>query len=56
MEAVKKDLERRDYIDSHRDFAPLSKAKDAIEVDTSFLTIEESIKTIVKIIKEKVGI
>ena len=56
LEAVKKDLERRDYIDSHRDFAPLSKAKDAIEVDTSFLTIEESIKTIVKIIKEKVGI
>ena len=56
LEAVKKDLERRDYIDSHRDFAPLSKAKDAIEVDTSFLTIEESIKTIVKIMKEKVGI
>ena len=56
LEAVEKDLERRDYIDSHRDFAPLSKAKDAIEVDTSFLTIEESIKTIVKIIKEKVGI
>lgn len=56
LEAVEKDLERRDYIDSHRDFAPLSKAEDAIEVDTSFLTIEESIKTIVKIIKEKVGI
>ena len=29
---------------------------DAIEVDTSFLTIEESINTIVGIIKEKVGI
>ena len=56
LEAVEKDLERRDYIDSHRDFAPLSKASDAFEVDTSFLTIEESIDTIVKIIKEKVGI
>ena len=56
LESVLKDLERRDYIDSHRDFAPLSKAEDAIEVDTSFFTIEESIKTIVKIIKEKVGI
>ncbi len=55
LEAVEKDLERRDYIDSHREFAPLSKAADAIEVDTSFLTIEESIETIVKIIKEKVG-
>ena len=56
FEGVLKDLERRDYIDSHRDFAPLCKADDAIEVDTSFLTIEESISTIVKIIKEKVGI
>ena len=56
LEGVLKDLERRDYIDSHIDFAPLSKADDAIEVDTSFLTIEESINTIVGIIKEKVGI
>lgn len=56
LESVEKDLERRDYIDSHRDFAPLTKASDAIEVDTSFLTIEESIQKIVSIIKEKVGI
>ena len=56
LEAVEKDLERRDYIDSHREFAPLCKASDAIEVDTSYLRIEESIDTIVKIIKEKVGI
>ena len=56
LEAVEKDLERRDYIDSHREFAPLCKANDAIEVDTSHFTIEESISTIVKIIKEKVGI
>lgn len=56
LESVEKDLERRDYIDSHREFAPLCKASDAIEVDTSFFTIEESINTIVGIIKEKVGI
>ena len=56
LDAVEKDLDRRDYIDSHREFAPLCKASDAIEVDTSFLTIEESINKIVGIIKEKVGI
>lgn len=56
LESVEKDLERRDYIDSHREFAPLCKASDAIEVDTSFLSIEESIEKIVSIIKEKVGI
>lgn len=52
---VLKDLERRDYIDSHREFAPLTKASDAIEVDTSFLSIDESIEKIISIIKEKVG-
>lgn len=56
LEAVEKDIERRDYIDSHREFAPLCKAKDSVEVDTSTLTIEESIDAIVKIIKSKVGI
>lgn len=56
LEDVEKDIERRDYIDSHREFAPLCKAKDAIEIDTSTLTIEESISAIVNIIKSKVGI
>lgn len=55
LEAVEKDIERRDYIDSHREFAPLCKADDAISVDTSTLSIEESIDLIVKIIEEKVG-
>ncbi len=55
LEEVEKDLERRDYIDSHREFAPLTKAKDAVEVDTSLLTIDESVDKIISIIKEKVG-
>lgn len=55
LEEVEKDLERRDYIDSHREFAPLTKAKDAVEVDTSLLTIDESVDKIIAIIKEKVG-
>ena len=55
LEAVEKDLERRDYIDSHRDFAPLTKADDAIAVDTSNMSIDEAIDTIIKIIEEKVG-
>ena len=54
-EEIEKDLERRDYIDSHREFAPLRKADDAISLDTSSLTIEESIDAIIKIILEKVG-
>lgn len=55
LEFVEQDLQRRDYIDSHREFAPLTKADDAIEVDTSFMTIEESIEEIIRIIKNKLG-
>ncbi len=38
---LKKEIEQRDYNDKNRDFAPLTKAKDAIEIDTSFMTIEQ---------------
>ena len=54
LEDVEKDLERRDYIDSHRDFAPLKQAEDAIAVDTSFMTADEAVETIIRIIEEKV--
>jgi len=55
IEDIREDVRKRDYIDSHRDFAPLKKADDAIELDTSFLNIEESVQACIKIIKEKVG-
>lgn len=38
---ILKNVEERDYIDSHRDVSPLRKADDAIELDNSNLTIEE---------------
>jgi cytidylate kinase len=38
-----------------RSFAPLSKAVDAVSLDTSDLTIEEVVNAILKIINEKVG-
>lgn len=56
LEEVEKDLERRDYIDSHRNFAPLRKADDAISLDTSEMTIDEAVEAIIEIIKEKVGV
>ena len=40
------DIERRDYQDSHRANSPLKKADDAIEIDTSYLTIEEVVDKI----------
>lgn len=48
-EEVIADIERRDYQDSHRTHSPLKKADDAIEVDSSNLTIDE----VVNVIKSK---
>lgn len=52
-EEVRKDIEYRDINDSTRAFAPLSKASDAIEVDTSEMTIEQVAETILSYINKK---
>ena len=41
LESITADIEKRDYNDSHRALAPLRKADDAVEIDTTDLTIEE---------------
>ena len=45
----------RDYRDSHREIAPLTKAPDAIYVDSTGMTVEEEAEEVIKIIKEKKG-
>ena len=46
FEEVLKDIEQRDYQDTHRAIAPLRKAADATELDTSDLTLEESFEAL----------
>ena len=41
FEAVKKNIEKRDYIDSNRKISPLKKATDAIVLDNSNMTVQE---------------
>ena len=53
VEAVRDNLVQRDKIDSTRAVAPLSKAQDAIEVDTSNVTIEEQVEIIFQHINKK---
>lgn len=55
-ESILEELKKRDYIDSHRDFAPLRKADDAYELDTSNMSIEEVVSEVLKIIYQKEGI
>lgn len=52
LEDVKKSLQNRDTIDSSREVSPLKKADDAIEIDTTNMTIEEEIEKIVTRVKE----
>ena len=54
-EEILEDVNRRDYADSHREFAPLKPAEDAIHIDTSDMTIEEVVAKVISIIEEKVG-
>jgi len=43
---VLENVEKRDYIDSHREFSPLTKAKDAIEFDNSDMGLKEQFERI----------
>ena len=54
-ETVLEDIKKRDYQDTHREHSPLRKADDAVEIDTSDMTIEEVVNAVMEIIKEKIG-
>lgn len=54
-ETILEDIRKRDYQDMHREHSPLTKAEDAIEIDTSDMTIEEVVDAVLKIVKEKTG-
>ena len=56
MEDVIADVRKRDYIDSHRAFAPLKPAEDSVPLDTSDLNIEQVVDAILDIIHDKTGL
>lgn len=51
FEDVLKNIEERDYIDTHRDDSPLVKAKDALDFDNSNITKEEQFEKVLKLVK-----
>ena len=50
-EEVLKNVQERDYIDTHREDSPLVKASDAIEIDNSHLSITEQFEKVLDLIK-----
>ena len=55
LEEIVESVKNRDRIDSSRAFAPLKPAEDSIPLDTSTMTIQESVNAVLEIIKNKVG-
>jgi cytidylate kinase len=55
FEKVLEEMKERDYRDIHRTAAPLRQAPDAVAVDTSELTFEESRQALREIIRRKIG-
>ncbi len=49
---ILKEVEERDYRDMHRETAPLKKAEDAVEVDTSYMNVQEVEDCIAGMIQE----
>ncbi|MFD2445874.1 (d)CMP kinase [Bacillus sp. CGMCC 1.16607] len=56
LENLKREISTRDKIDSEREIAPLRKADDAIEIDTTSLTINEVVDKIVHLALERIEI
>ena len=50
---VSGDKTRRDKLDSEREISPLKKADDALEIDTTSLTIDEVAEKILQIVDKK---
>ncbi len=56
LEEVEENLRERDRIDSSREFDPLMQAPDSVLLDTSSLSIDESVEAVLKIVQEKTGL
>jgi CMP/dCMP kinase len=54
IEEVKSNLEMRDYLDTNREFSPLRKASDAIDLDNSNMTREEQLALALNWAKQKI--
>ncbi len=53
LEQIKREIEQRDELDSEREASPLMKAEDAIELDTTMMSIDEVVKAILQIVRER---
>jgi cytidylate kinase len=55
-EQILKEIQQRDYQDTHREIAPLKMARDSIKVDTSDLDIDGVVEAIRDIVRKKISV
>ncbi len=55
LDEIRKNVEQRDYIDSHREVSPLRKADDALELDNSNMTIDEQRQWLMERVGERLN-
>ena len=55
LQEVLKNLQERDYIDSHREVSPLTQAADALVLDNSFMNMNDQLEWLKRVIKERFG-
>ncbi len=55
FEDILKNVQQRDYIDSHREFHPLRQAADAVVLDNSNMTLDEQMVWFAELLKERFG-
>lgn len=56
FETVLRQIEERDWADSHRETAPLRQAEDAVVVETDTLNFEESCERLLNVIRGRLGL
>lgn len=54
-EQILREIEERDYQDSNREVSPLKKAEDAVAIDTTHLTIENIVESIMTLLKQRIN-
>ena len=54
LEKICADIKQRDYQDMNREISPLKQAEDAVLVDSSHMTIDEVVETILSLVKEAI--
>lgn len=55
IKEIEKEIRKRDEIDSTRELAPLAKPENAVEIDTTNLSVEEVVNMIIEMGRERFG-